>query len=127
MKVSQNNQGAALGHKLLEERSSEAQGDGPLSGTFPTHSLVNRPPQECSPLSARHPLKDIPCSTWLLWLCLAVVWGRCSLLEGEVQFYLQEVPSQRFAFSMSIVPPEAGRQITHVGLIVCELPGPTSC
>lgn len=109
MKISQNNQGAALGHKLLEERSSEAQGDGPHSGTFPTHSLVNRPPQECSPLSAMHPLKDIPSSTWLLWLCLAVVWGRCSLLEGEVQFYLQEVPSQCFAFSTPAEPPEAGR------------------
>lgn len=109
MKISQNNQGAALGHKLLEERSSEVQGDIPHSGTFPTHSLVNRPSQECSPLSAMHPLKDIPSSTWLLWLCLAVVWGRCSLLEGEVQFYLQEVPAQRFAFSTPAEPPEVGR------------------
>lgn len=32
------NQGAALGHKLLEERSSEVQRDIPHSETFPTQS-----------------------------------------------------------------------------------------
>lgn len=55
------------------------------------------------------PLKGTlqPCCTWPQWLWLAVGWGRCSLLAGEVQFCPQEVAFPLSASSISLGPPEA--------------------
>lgn len=66
-------QGTALGYKLPEESSSEVQGDITHSRTFPTHSLVSRLSQECSPLPAMHPLKD----THAVPVCCGCVWLLC--------------------------------------------------
>lgn len=66
--------------------------------------------QHCQLLLRRN--SQLGC-TWPLWLQLAVGWGRCCLLGGEVLFCLQEAPNLLFVSSSSIGLPDASRQSKH--------------
>lgn len=77
----------------------------------------NRWAQKWPALSACPSKETQSCCTWQQWLWLAVGWGRCSLLEGEVQFCLQEVAFPLSASSILLGSPEAWRQINHIAMM----------